>query len=234
MSQKTGIIGAMETEVATLVAQLEGDVATTVSSMTFHEGTLHGAPVVVVRCGMGKVNAAMCAQTLVAQFGATRVINTGVAGSLDPTLNIGDLVVSVDALHHDMDVTGLGYPKGQVPDLDTLAFAASAELRQAVCRAAAQVAPDITVREGRVVSGDQFVSSAAQREPIIRTFAASCCEMEGAAIAQVCYRNRVPFVIVRAISDKADDESAVDYPTFERQAAEHCARIVERTLELLG
>ncbi|MDI9590782.1 MAG: 5'-methylthioadenosine/adenosylhomocysteine nucleosidase [Acidobacteriota bacterium] len=234
MTGTIGIIGAMEVEVEQLVGLLEDGHATTVSGMTFHEGTLGETQVVIVRCGVGKVSAAMCAQTLIDRFGAEQVINTGVAGSLDASLDIGDLVVSTDAVQHDMDVTGLGYPPGHVPELDKLEFDASDELRAVVCKAAAEVAPDTTVVEGRVASGDQFVITQGQRDFIISTFGASCCEMEGAAIAHVCHRNDVPFVIVRAISDKADGTSVVEYRVFEREAAHHCAAIVRRAVELLA
>ncbi len=229
-----GIIGAMDVEVQTIIAQLESDQKSVVSGMAFHQGSLGGRTVVVVRCGVGKVNAAMCAQTLVERFGATHVINTGVAGSLSPELHVGDLVVSTDAVQHDVDVTGLGYAPGVLFGMESVGFAADAWLREAVCRAVAEVTPDINVRCGRVASGDQFVSSQEVKERIVSTFGALCCEMEGAAIAQVCARNEVPFVIVRTISDNADESSKSSYRLSEKEEAEHCAAIVARTIALLG
>ena len=146
---------------------------------------------------------------------------------------MGDLVVSTDCVMHDFDVTPLGYAPGQVPGLDTLAFPADAGMRESVCAAAAAVAPDIKVLEGRVVSGDQFISATEQKERILATFGGLCCEMEGCAIAQAAYLNGVPFVVVRAISDKPGHEGqVVDYNTFEKKAARDCARIVAHMVEL--
>ena len=221
-----GIVGAMEVEVASLRERLEGASVRTVAGTEYAQGMLEGVPVVVVRCGIGKVNAAVCAQALVDVFGVRAVINTGVAGSLDPRIEIGDLVVSTDAVEHDLDVTPLGYRPGEHPDLHLVAFKADEGLRAAVREAAAEAASDVHVFEGRVCSGDQFIGSAAAKERIVRTFGGMCCEMEGAAIAHVCHLNGVPFVVVRAISDKADDSGSVDYPTFEKAAARHCAGVV--------
>lgn len=230
---KTGIIGAMESEVELLKEQMEGAEITSAAGMEFCAGKLGGADAVVVQSGIGKVNAGICVQVLVDRFGVGRVINTGVAGSLDERLDVGDLVVSTDCVMHDFDVTPLGYAPGQVPGLDTLAFPADAGMRESVCAAAAAVAPDIKVLEGRVVSGDQFISAAEQKERILATFGGLCCEMEGCAIAQAAYLNSVPFVVVRAISDKPGAEGqVVDYNTFEKKAARDCARIVARMVEL--
>ena len=233
MDNIIGIIGAMAVEVETIIAQLEGDRPTHVSGMTFHEGILAGRRVVVVQCGIGKVNAAMCAQTLIDRFGANEVINTGVAGALDPSLSVGDLVVSTDLVHHDADVTGLGYEPGMVPGMESLSFTANEHLRVAVISAAKQVTPEITVLEGRIASGDQFVSTQDLKDHIFLTFGALCCEMEGAAIAHVCARNEVPFVVVRTISDNADNTSTYAYRLAEEDEAKHCAAIVTKALELL-
>ena len=186
-----------------------------------------GVSVVLVKCGVGKVSAAMCTQTLIDRFCVSHVINTGVAGSLDARINIGDIVVSTDAVQHDFNVAALGYSVGQIPGLDVLAFTADRELCAKAADAVARVAPEVAVHEGRIVSGDLFVSSMAQKTRLSDRFGAVCCEMEGAAIAQVCYLGGVPFVIVRAISDKADGSSHMDYRAFELEAADRCARIVE-------
>ena len=226
---KTGIIGAMASEVELLKQQMNEPQVTTVAGMDFFAGSLGGADAVVVQSGIGKVNAGICVQVLVDRFGVDRVINTGVAGSLDERLDVGDLVVSTDCVMHDFDVTPLGYAPGQVPGLDVLAFPADAGMREAVVAAAAEVAPDIKALPGRVVSGDQFISTPEQKERILSTFGGSCCEMEGCAIAQAAYLNGVPFVVVRAISDKPGAaDQVVDYNTFEKKAAHDCARIVAR------
>lgn len=222
---KVGIIGAMDSEVALLKSRVEGAHTRELAGLAFVEGTLEGVDVVVVKCGVGKVNAAMCAQALVSVLGCNRIINTGVAGSLDNRIEIGDIVVSTDAVEHDMDVTPLGYAPGEHPDLRLVAFEADLGLRSAVVVAAGKL-DGVNVFEGRVCSGDQFIGSAAAKERIVSTFGGMCCEMEGAAIAHACHVAGVPFVVVRAISDKADDSGNVDYPTFEKAAAAHCASIV--------
>ena len=221
-----GVIGAMEVEVDLLRSQLSERSTSERAGMAFDRGLLGQTPVVLTRCGVGKVNAAMGVQAMVDLFGVTHVINTGVAGSLDASIDISDLVVSTDAVHHDMDVTALGYAPGQVPGLPGLAFPADEALAEKVVRAAASAAPDAKVHRGRVASGDRFVADQPTKQAVAQAFDARCCEMEGAAIAQACALNGVPLVIVRAISDKADGSDVVDYPVFEEQAARRCAAIV--------
>ena len=223
---KIGIIGAMDVEVARLAREMAVEREMKKAGMHFWEGRLGGTEAVVVRCGIGKVSAGICVQILCDLFGITHVINTGIAGSLDDKINIGDVVVSIDAMYHDMDVTGLGYEPGQVPQVDTVAFAADKMMREAAVRACKEAAPEIGVFEGRVVSGDQFICDRSIKESIAARFGGLCTEMEGAAIAQAAYLNKVPFVIVRAISDKADESVQVAYDIFESKAAEHCAAIV--------
>ncbi len=223
---KLGIIGAMDIEVAALKEKMEAVTVHAVAGMEFFVGTLHALPVVVVKCGVGKVNAAMCTQILVSSFAVTHLVNTGIAGSLDARLDIGDLVVSRDVMHHDFDCCHFGYPAGQVPGMDVVAFPADEKLLTLAATAAEQVHPG-HVCLGRVASGDQFVSSREKKQSIVSVTAALCTEMEGAAIAHTAYRNGVPFVILRAISDKADDSAEMDYPTFEALAARRCAAVAE-------
>lgn len=225
-SIKVGIIGAMDSEVTDLKAQLVNAKAKTVAGNEYVEGTLEGVPAVVVKCGIGKVNAAVCAQVLCDLYGVTHVINTGVAGSLDANIDICDIVVATEAVEHDLDVTPLGYKPGEHPDFKLVAFEADAHLRDVVLKAAATAAPDIHAFEGRVCSGDQFIGSAEAKERIVSTFGGSCCEMEGASIAHVCWLNKVPFAIVRAISDKADDSGSMSYQEFEIKAAANSTKIV--------
>ncbi len=230
---KLGIIGAMEIEVAILKGKLGDAKVSRVGPMEFFEGILAGLPVVIVRCGVGKVHAAMCAQTLCAQFGVTHLVNTGVAGSLDPALDICDVLVSTDAVQHDMNVNHLGYSVGQIPGLAVTAFPADETLMRYAFEASEALRPGHT-RYGRVATGDQFVSSRAQKEQIIEHTGAMCTEMEGGAIAQAAWLNGVPFVILRAISDKADDSAQMDYPTFEKLAAENCAAVTEALAKRLA
>lgn len=221
---KLGIIGAMAVEVATLKEQMENMTAATIAGMEFCAGRLEGLDAVVVQCGVGKVNAAMCTQILCSVYGVTHLVNTGIAGSLCAELDIADLVVSTDAMYHDMDVNVFGYPIGQVPGMDVVAFPADEKLSACAFAAAEAVNPGHT-KSGRVASGDQFVSRKEQKAHIIAVSGALCTEMEGAAIAHTAYRNNVPFVILRAISDKADDSANMDYPTFEALAAHRCAQV---------
>lgn len=229
---KLGIIGAMQVEVETLVANLENMQAYDHAGSRFYTGKLSGVDAVVVQCGVGKVNAAMCAQIMCSVFEVTHLVNTGVAGSLCNDLDIGDILVSVDAMHHDFDCAPMGYTPGQIPGLDTLAFPANEKLSDLAFEAAEQVNPGHTKR-GRVASGDQFIAGKEIKEKIVAITGAQCTEMEGAAIAQVAYRNGVPYAILRAISDKADDSAEMDYPTFECIAAKRCAKVVMTLAELL-
>ena len=231
---KIGIIGAMDVEVANLKEAMKKEREVVRAGMRFCEGTIGGTEVVVVQCGIGKVNAGLCVQILCDLFDVTHLINTGVAGSLDEEINVGDVVVSIDAMYHDMDVTGLGYVPGQVPQMDVLTFAADPMLREAAVKACREAAPEIGVFEGRVVSGDQFICDRAKKNEIKKIFGGLCTEMEGAAIAQAAYVNGVPFVIVRAISDKADESVIVAYDVFEAQAARHCTSIIEHMVKSLS
>lgn len=230
---KIGIIGAMELEVEQLKAEMTESKIVTKAGMEFHEGILNGAPVVIVRCGIGKVNAALCVQILADIFQVTHVINTGVAGSLNPKLDIGDILISRDALHHDMDVTIFGYRPGEVPQMGCLEFRADERLAALAKEVCEKVNPDVNAVLGRVVSGDQFISSKEVKERLISQFQGDCAEMEGASVAHGAHLNGLPFVIIRAISDKADDSAEMDYPAFEAAAARHSAALVKELVREL-
>ena len=229
---KLGIIGAMEQEVESLLMEMRDRASRVIAGSTFSSGTLEGLDVVVVQCGVGKVNAALCAQILCDCFGVTHLVNTGIAGSLCPDLDIGDLVASRDAMYHDFDCVHFGYPYGRVPGMDVTAFPSDDTLLAYAFAAAESVNPGHT-KIGRVASGDLFVADKAQKDRIIAATQALCTEMEGAAIAQTAYRNHVPFVILRAISDKADDSAQMDYPTFEKIAAHCCAEVTKHLAKRL-
>ena len=221
---KLGIIGAMAVEIATLKENMVDIKQTERTGMIFYEGKLRGVEAVVVQSGIGKINAAICTQILCDCFGVTHVVNTGIAGSLLAELDIGDLVISRDAIHHDFDLHFWGRPIGQVPGFDVIAFPADEKMMEIAFAAAEEVNPGHT-RIGRVASGDQFICSKEQKEKIIADTQGICAEMEGASIAHTAYRNGIPFVIIRAISDKADDSAEMDYPTFEAIAAQRCAQV---------
>lgn len=229
--KKIGIIGAMELEVETLKAKMKVDNIVKKASMNFYEGSLNNTDVVIVRSGIGKVNAGICVQILADLFQVTHIINTGVAGSLNPKIDIGDIVVSTDAMYHDVDATVFGYQPGEIPQMGRREFTADANLAalaQVSCR---EINPDIHVFSGRVVSGDQFISDKSVKERLVNVFEGFCTEMEGAAIAQSSTLNHIPFVIIRAISDKADDSAEMDYPAFERKAASDCAKLVAHMIQ---
>ncbi len=228
---KIGIIGAMELEVEELKSHMNTSDIITKAGMKFYEGTLNNVNAVVVQSGIGKVNAALCVQILADVFQVSHVINTGVAGSLNADLDIGDILISADALYHDMDVTIFGYQPGEVPQIGRREFTADKQMIALAKEACEKVNPDIHVKVGRVVSGDQFISDKAVKMRLIQEFEGNCTEMEGAAIAHSAYLNDIPFVIIRAISDKADDSAEMDYPAFEKAAAKHSARLVE---EMVG
>ncbi len=225
-----GIIGAMEEEVARIKEAMDQTTVLEKAGMQFCKGKLEQKDVVVVCCGIGKVNAGLCTQILADCFDVSAVINTGIAGSLRAKIDIGDIVLSTDALQHDVEAIAFGYPVGQIPRMDTLSFPADEELRKIAKDACERVNPDIHVYEGRVVSGDQFISDQNKKEWLIETFDGYCTEMEGAAIAQAAYLNQIPFLIIRAISDKADNSASEDYPTFEAKAIVHCVNL---TMEIV-
>lgn len=230
MIKKIGIIGAMEEEVQALREKLRDVKRLRKASMDFYSGKFGHMEAVIVRSGIGKVNAGICTQILADVYQVDAVINTGIAGSLSAEINIGDIVISTDTLQHDMDATGFGYEPGVIPQMETSCFQAAPELLEKAKDACREVASEIQVFTGRIVSGDQFVSSREMKERIKEQFNGLCTEMEGAAIAQAAYLNQIPFVIIRAISDKADDSATVDYPAFERQAIAHSVALVENLI----
>ncbi|MCM1288261.1 MAG: 5'-methylthioadenosine/adenosylhomocysteine nucleosidase [Clostridium sp.] len=226
-----GIIGAMDEEVSKLKEKMTDVEIKTKASMDFYKGKLMGKDVVVVRSGIGKVNAGICTQILVDEYLVEGVINTGIAGSLNADIDIGDIVLATDTMQHDVDATGFGYELGVIPRMETSTFIADEKLRSLAKECCERVNPDIKVFCGRVVSGDQFVSDKAKKQYILENFAGCCTEMEGAAIAQAAYLNNIPFLIIRAISDKADDSATEDYPTFEAKAIEHSVKLMTELVD---
>ncbi len=229
-----GIIGAMEEEVNQLKAAMEEVSVESRASMDFYRGRLSGREIVVVRSGIGKVNAGICTQILTDLYGVTAVINTGIAGSLQAQIDIGDIVLSTDTLQHDMDVAAFGYPAGQIPRMDTLAFQADEALIECAEECCKRVNPDIKTFRGRVVSGDQFVADKEKKEWLTDMFGGFCTEMEGAAVGQAAYLNGIPFLIVRAISDKADNSASMDYPAFEAKAIAHTVALMKEMVKNLN
>lgn len=231
--KKIGIIGAMEVEVNFLRNLMEGGAKKTeAGKIVFDEGKIGGTDIVLVRSGIGKVNAALCAQRLILQFGCTHIINTGIAGAMAKELSVLDFAVSTDAIQHDVDATGFGYKLGQIPQMDVFSFEADKAMIQAAKDAFAEneLSKDHKMIEGRIATGDQFISDKAKKAFIQTNFAPACVEMEGCAIAQACYLNNTPFVIIRCMSDNADDLKENNYDFNESVAGELSAKIVQHMI----
>ncbi|GGO22994.1 5'-methylthioadenosine/adenosylhomocysteine nucleosidase [Deinococcus humi] len=224
------IIGAMDEEIELLLSDLQGRQELAYPGATLYRGQLDGVTVLLTRGGIGKVNAALTTAHLLAA-GASRIIFTGVAGGVHPELRVGDIVVSTDCVQHDVDVTALGYPVGTVPG-EAPAWAADDTLRGAAVQAAQEVS-GVRVIEGRVASGDQFIASPEGVRRLQSVFDAACAEMEGAAVAQVCAKAGIPFVIIRSVSDTADGSASVDYREFMPQVARHAKAVVRGMLARL-
>ena len=222
-----GIIGAMASEVASLKKLVSEKKIGRKAGMEFCAGRIGDMSAVIVQSGIGKVNAALCAQILIDDFQVAGIINTGVAGALDKRLDIGDIVVSLDAVQHDYDVSPIGFKKGEIPYTKLVAFPAAEKLRIKAEEAVKKVLGRDQAIVGRICSGDQFISSREKKQQIVTEFGGLCAEMEGAAIAQACYLNGVPFVIIRAISDKADESGGISFEQFEKEAAKTSAEIVK-------
>ena len=228
-----GIIGAMNEEVDILVDLMNVEKVVEKASLKFHKGTLEGKNIVLVECGIGKVNAALCTQILISEFNVDAVVNTGVAGALHSELDVQDIVISTDAIQHDMDATVFGYKKGIIPRMENSTFIADQRLIDAAYESSIKESKENKVVKGRVVSGDIFISSKELKDTLVNEFDAYCGEMEGAAIAHVCSLNSTPFVIIRAMSDKADGTADVTYDEFVVKAAHRSKDIVLNMLKAL-
>lgn len=226
-----GIIGAMSEEIAYLKEKVEIVTTKNVIGLDFHIGKYCGNSVVLVISGIGKVNAAVCTQVLIDHFGVDYIINTGCAGALNEGLGIGDILISTDAVQHDMDVSALGDPVGTIPRLAESYFKADEMLVRIAQEAAAESQEEYKVILGRVASGDQFIGTKEGKEKIKKYVQGDCAEMEGAAIAHACWLNRIPFVVIRAISDSADEEANMSYDQFVLLAAKRSSELVEKMLE---
>ncbi len=197
--------------------------------MEFDTGILGKEKICYCRCGVGKVAAALCVQQMVDRFRPEKILMVGVAGALNPELHVGDIVISEDAVQHDFDTTFFGDPPGFISGINCFNFPANPALRDKAAAAAESLGYHYMI--GRILTGDQFISDQAKKEYLVKTFQGDCCEMEGAAIAQACYTNRVPFVILRAISDSASDEAIVQYSEFVKEAAEKAIALLSAILE---
>ena len=223
-----GIIGAMAIETEGLIGEMSNTRQSTVSGVTFTEGTLCGRDVVVATSGVGKVFAAICAEAMILRFGVTALLNTGVAGGLSPMLEVGDVVLADEVVQHDMNTTALGDPQGLLSGINIIKIPADKKLLKALC--AATAALDYNGMVGTVASGDLFVEKQKTKDGLVKTFDALACEMEGAAIGHVAYVNSVPFAVLRTISDGGD---GMEFSEFCPLAAKTAVAITKEFLARL-
>ena len=224
-----GLIGAMSLEVEALMAQMTDRKETKIGMDLFVSGKLFGKDAVLAVCGPGKVNAALCTQSMILAYHPEWILNLGVAGAGDDTVSIGDMVVATAAVQHDMDTSPIGDPVGMVSKINMVEIPCDASLREKLVMAARRV-EGMNVHEGVIATGDQFIHDGAVRSRINGLFRAKAVEMEGGAVAQACYMHGVPCGVLRSISDQADGQSDMDYPTFTRLAAAHSQQVVQKLL----
>ncbi len=220
-----GIIGAMEEEITNLKSHMEVFDVQTIAGMSFFKGAVKGTELVLVRSGIGKVNAGICTQILASVFNVDTVINTGIAGSLNASIDIGDIVVSTSLVQYDVDARNFGYKLGEIPRMNIIEFPADKELTDKTESVFAALDLGVKLYKGMIATGDKFVSEDSLKAEIVNNFHAYCVEMEGAAIAQAAMLNNMKCVVIRAISDKADNSANVDYRTFEAKAIENMSKI---------
>lgn len=230
--KKIGIIGAMDIEVEELINSMEDVKKQTISNIDYYEGKLQGKNVVVAKCGVGKVHAAVCTQTMILKYSPNAIINTGVAGSLNSELDIADIVISDGVVQHDFDVSPFGKPVGLISGIDLVKIPCKDVLVNKLVEAA-KTLEDTNVLVGTVASGDQFISSMEKKDYIVSNFNALCTEMEGASIGHVCYINDVDFCIVRAMSDKADGTANMDFDEFVQIAVDKSIKLINNFLKEL-
>ena len=223
MKVEIGIIGAMQPEVEAIIAALSDRESKTVSGITFHTGVIEGKRIAVAKCGIGKVFAALCAQTMILEYSPDLLVNTGVGGAIGGGLNCGDVVIADRLCQHDMDTSAIGDPKGLVSGINMIYFDADTRAREILSEQGRALG--LAVKSGTVATGDKFIASADDKSRIASDFSASVCEMEGCAIAQTAFVNDTPFAVVRAISDSADGEATMDYPTFLSIAAANSTKL---------
>ncbi|MCT4565079.1 MAG: 5'-methylthioadenosine/adenosylhomocysteine nucleosidase [Maledivibacter sp.] len=228
---RIGIIGAMDEEIEILKELMEIKENNNIAGMNFYVGKLKNKEVVLVRSGIGKVNAAVCTQILASNYKVSHIINTGVAGAVHEDLDVGDIVISSDVIEHDFDATGFGYKLGEIPRMDTYIFDASKELIDITYEASRSETIKHKTMIGRILSGDIFVASSDKKEFLWNSFKGYCTEMEGAAIGHTSYLNNIPFVIIRAISDKADGTAHTNFNEFVLEAAKNSSNIVKNIIE---
>lgn len=231
MGNRFGLIGAMDEEIRLILAKMDHKETVIKAGIHFYTGVFAGKSVVLCKSGVGKVNAAMTTQILIDSFEASQMLFTGVAGALHPQLNIGDIVISSECTQHDMDVTALGFPRGVIPYQEVSTFSADSGLVSLAERACLDL--EVNFVKGKVLSGDQFIADTQLVTQLRSELNGACAEMEGAAVAQVCYMNNIPYVIIRSMSDKADGSAHINFEEFTVEASQRSYAIVERILQFV-
>lgn len=229
---RIGIIGAMDEEIESYLCGMNDIIKTDKAKITFYQGEFKGRDIVLCKSGVGKVNSAVCTQILLDNYEVKKIIFTGVAGALDPKLEIGDIVLSTAALQYDIDATSLGFEKGVIPYADKSIFTADKELVKLAEKICNEM-EDVKVFSGLVLSGDKFIADSETSSQLYQQYKGLCTEMEGAAVAQVCYMNDIPFLIVRTMSDKANHSAEVNFIEFAKKAADRSYLIVDKIIELI-
>jgi adenosylhomocysteine nucleosidase len=224
-----GIMGAMDVEIEQLLLEMDHTKSHDIFGNSFISGNLADVPVVITKSGVGKVNASISAQTLIREFQVTSLLFIGVAGALHPDLEIGDMIISASCQEHDIDASTLGFPRGTVPFQSISEYPADSKLVEIALIAATEL-DSVTVRTGKVLSGDQFISDAATVHYLHKELAGDCVEMEGAAVAHVCHLATIPYVVIRSMSDRADHEAPVDFVKFTELAAVRSCQLVTSML----
>jgi adenosylhomocysteine nucleosidase len=231
MEKKIGIIGAMEEEIASLLHLMADVRSHTHYQITYYEGRLEGTPVVLCKSGVGKVNAALCTQVLIDRFQVQAIVFTGVAGALDPKLEIGDIVVSTECQEHDVDASALGFAKGTIPYQEVSVYPADSKWIDWAVKAG-ETLEGVQVVQGKVLSGDQFISDLGKVKELREQMEGTCVEMEGAAVAHVAHLAGIPYVVIRSMSDRADHSADVNFAEFTQLAAKRSSEMVCRMLSL--
>lgn len=219
-----GFIGAMQIELDGIRANMTDKTSVTISGVEYVTGKLGKNEIVTAVCGIGKVFAAICAQTMILKFNPTLIINTGVAGGIADGLHIGDVVIAESVCQHDMDTSPIGDPVGLISGINRIYFETDKRVSDALAESLAKFSIN-TVR-GNIATGDQFVSTTEKKVYLKEGFNAAACEMEGGSIGHVCFVNNVPFAVLRSISDNADEGATVDYPTFAKASADGYVKVV--------
>lgn len=222
-----GIIAAVIEEVEAIKNEIENIVEETFFGITFYKGKISNKEVVFVQSGIGKVNAAITATLLIEKYNVEKIIFSGVAGSVNKEINVGDVVIGTDILQHDVDATEFGYKKGQIPQMPVYSFESDIELIEKVKKIENT---EIKLSFGRILTGDQFISGKEIKTKLGEEFEALCVDMESGAVAQVCYKLNKKFLIIRSISDSISDDSGMEYDVFVKLAAKNSKEILKKIL----